>query len=232
VLPAGALSRGLGGDAVVLGVIVVLALGLAAILAGGRNVRRCGAIAVAVLALALLAVNSRVGAWQSLAILATMFAGTALYRLDQGQVRRTAVRWLVGLVPVVSIAAAVWFGPGWGMTDEQALAFRWSWSTAVAVAWLTFLACRLLRSAGFPRLLVSLGLVSYSVYLLHPLAIQVLRRLLPYPVEVPPAGRIACSVLVLAVVVAVSVLSYRYVERPAQGLGRRLSRAAVARVTP
>ncbi|MFC7102714.1 acyltransferase family protein [Nonomuraea rubra] len=137
LLPAGALSRGLGGDAVVLIVTAVLVAGLAAVLGGGHRVRLCGAAALAVLAVVLLGANSRIGAWQSLAIVATMFAGTALHRLDQGQLHRAA-RWAVGLVPVVCVGAALWFGPGWGMSDGQALAFRWSWSAAVAAAWLTF----------------------------------------------------------------------------------------------
>ncbi|MGW0802446.1 acyltransferase family protein [Nonomuraea sp. NPDC002799] len=226
VLPAGALSRGLGGDVVVLIVAVVLMSGLAAILGGGHRVRLCGAAALAVLAVVLLGANSRVGAWQSLSIVSVMFAGTALYRLDHGQLRRGARRWLIELVPVVSITAAIWFGPGWGMSDEQALAFRWSWSAAVVAAWLTFMLGRLLRSATFPGFLVRLGLISYSVYLLHPLAVQILRRLVPAAAGVSLAARITWAVVLLAAVVACAALSYRFVERPAQELGRRLARSA------
>ncbi|GAA3656026.1 acyltransferase [Nonomuraea antimicrobica] len=224
-LPAGALSRGLGGDVVVLIVAMVLMAGLAAVLGGGHRVRMCGAIILATLAVVLLAVNSRVGAWQSLAIVATMFAGTALSRLDEGRLRRGITSWLIVLVPVVCIAAAIWFGPGWGMSEEKALAFRWSWSAAVAAAWLTFLLARALRSYTWPGVLVRLGLISYSFYLLHPLGIQVLRRLIPQPAPVPLGGRIAASVLLLGVVVACAALTYRFVERPAQDLGRRLARS-------
>ncbi|QFY07845.1 acyltransferase family protein [Nonomuraea phyllanthi] len=225
-LPAGALSHALGGDIVVVGVTAVLAAGLAGIVLGGRRVRLCGAAALAVLAIVLLAVNSRIGAWQSLAIVATMFAGTALYRLDQGQLlwRRTGP--IVALVPVVCVAAAIWFGPGWSMADQQAQAFRWGWSAAVVGAWLTFGIGRLLRSVALPRFLVRLGLISYSVYLLHPLVVQVLRRLVPYPDQVSLPGRIAWSVVLLGVVVGCSALGYRFVERPAQELGRRLARSA------
>lgn len=221
VLPAGALSRALGGEVLVLVAAVALVAGLAAVIGGDHRVRLCGAAVLAVLALVLLGVNSRIGAWQSLAIVATMFAGTALYRLDHGQLRRG---WMIGLVPVASIAAAVWFGPGWGMSDEQALAFRWSWSTAVAAAWLTFVIGRRLRSYVMPGFLVRLGLLSYSVYLLHPLAVQALRRLVPDAGPVPLPGRITWSVALLAVVVACAALSYRFVELPAQALGRRLAR--------
>ncbi|SDJ44945.1 acyltransferase family protein [Nonomuraea jiangxiensis] len=225
VLPAGALSRGLGGEAAVLVATAVLVLGLAAILGGDHRVRLCGAAAVGLLAVVLLGTNSRVGAWESLAIVTTMFAGTALYRLDQGQLGRGLGRWVIGLVPVVCVTAAFWFGPGWTMSEEKALAFRWSWSAAVAGAWLTFAAGRLLRSYALPRFLARLGLISYSVYLLHPLAVQILRRLVWDPAPVPLAWRITWSVVLLAVVVACSALTYRFVEQPAQRLGRRLARA-------
>ncbi|MFF0308907.1 acyltransferase family protein [Streptosporangium sp. NPDC004379] len=227
LLPAGALSHGLGTTPVVVTTAVVL-LAAAASLACGGSLRRYGTAAAAVLALVLLGVNSRVGAWQSLAILATMFAGTVFYRLDQGQAGWRRTGWLLGLVPVASAGAAWAFGPGWGMPDDQARAFTWGWTAAVAAAWATFLAARLLRHRAMPRLLVRLGMISYSVYLLHPLAIQVLRRLTADPARFPLAERLVMAVLLLAVVLGCAELTYRVVERPAQSLGRRLSRAAQA----
>ncbi|WP_327108255.1 acyltransferase family protein [Nonomuraea glycinis] len=226
VLPAGALSSVLGGDAVVLIAAVVLAVGMAAILGGGHRVRLCGAATVAVLVVVLLGGNSRIGAWQSLAIVATMFAGTALYRLDQGQVDRARTGWAIALVPVATITAAVCFGPGWGMSAQEALEFTWSWSTAVAAAWVTFLIGRLLRSAAFPDALVQLGLISYAVYLLHPLAIQVLRRFVTDGSPIPWPERLLWSAVLLGVVLVCATVSYRFIERPAQRLGRRLAHTA------
>ncbi|SPL93372.1 acyltransferase [[Actinomadura] parvosata subsp. kistnae] len=249
LLPAGALSRALGGDAAVLLATAVLVAGMAAILGGAHRGRVCGAIAVAVLAVVLLGWNSRVGAWQSLAIVATMFAGTALNRLDHGRLHRGA-RWVVAMVPVVCVVAALRFGPGWGMSEEEAVAFRWSWSAAVVAAWLTFMGFRTLRPGSFrvpravrlslprpagfrvPRpaaLLVRLGVLSYSVYLLHPLVVQVLRRLVPYPAQVPLTGRIGLSLVVASAVVGAATLTHRFVELPAQALGRRVVRAHARR---
>jgi peptidoglycan/LPS O-acetylase OafA/YrhL len=223
VLPAGALSRGLGTGLVVMITAVILLAATAALRWGGRRVRLCGAASVAVLGVVLLSVNSRVGAWESLAILATMFAGTVFYRLDQGQLSWARAGWMVGLVPVACIGAAVLFGPGWGMSASRALAFTWSWSAAAAAAWLTFLIGRLLRHRRMPRPLVRLGLISYSIYLLHPLAIQVLRRLTIDPHRFSLAERLGWAVLLLVVVLGCSALTYRFIERPAQALGRRLS---------
>ncbi|MEV4800587.1 acyltransferase [Nonomuraea sp. NPDC049421] len=222
VLPAGALSSALGVEVTVVAATGMGVLGLAAVLIGGHRLRLAGGAAVGALAIVLLCVNSRIGAWQSVAILGTMFAGTALYRLDHGQLRRGVGRWMIALVPAASIAAAFWYGPGWGMPDDEAMAFRWSWSAAVAAAWLTFLACRLVRSYAMPQPLVRLGLISYSVYLLHPLFIQVLRRLVPDPGPVPLPTRIGYSLVVCCTVVGSAALSYRYVERPAHAFGRRL----------
>ncbi|MEV4324291.1 acyltransferase [Microbispora rosea] len=228
LLPAGALSRGAGTAQVVVVTAVVLLAAAASLACRGR-LRLCGTAAAAVLALVLLGANSRIGAWQSLAILATMFAGTVLYRLDQGRLRWKRSGWALVCVPVASIGAAWAFGPGWGMPADQALAFTWGWSTAVAAAWATFLAARLLRRRPMPRALVGLGLISYSVYLLHPLAVQVLRRLTTDPGRFSLAERLAMAVLLLGVVLACSALTYRAVERPAQSLGRRLSRWAGSR---
>ncbi|MEU8175457.1 acyltransferase [Microbispora hainanensis] len=228
LLPAGALSRGAGTAQVVMITAAVLLLAAASLASRGR-LRVCGTAAAAVLALVLLGANSRVGAWESLAILATMFAGTVLYRLDQGQLRWKRSGWALASVPVASIAAAWAFGPGWGMPDDQALAFTWGWSTAVAAAWATFLAARFLRHRRMPRALVGLGLISYSVYLLHPLAVQVLRRLTTDPARFALTERLAMGVLLLGAVLACSALTYRAVERPAQSLGRHLARRARSR---
>ncbi|MBX6381854.1 MAG: acyltransferase, partial [Microbispora sp.] len=134
LLPAGALSRSAGTARVVVITAVVLLAAAASLACRGR-LRVCGTTAAAVLAVVLLAANSRIGAWQSLAILATMFAGTVLYRLDRGQLRWKRSGWTPACVPIASIGAAWAFGPGWGMPDDQALAYTRGWSTAVAAAW-------------------------------------------------------------------------------------------------
>jgi peptidoglycan/LPS O-acetylase OafA/YrhL len=75
-----------------------------------------------------------------------------------------------------------------------------------------------------PRFLVWSGLVSYSLYLLHPLVVQVVWYAagqdtwgLPVPVRAAWGAALAAAVLVSA------ALAHRYVERPAQRLGRRLT---------
>ncbi|MET8161383.1 acyltransferase [Sphaerisporangium sp. NPDC005289] len=223
LVPAGLLSRGLGVEAVVAVAATVLAGGFAAVLAGRPEVRRHGAVALAVLAVALLALNSRVGAWQSLAIMATMFGGTALHHMERSAALRARWGWAIFLVPVLAVATAVWLGPGWGMPEADQQAFKWSWSTAMIGAWLTFAAGLALRRRAIPPVLAWLGLVSYSIYLLHPLVLQVVRRITVDPSAMTLGVRLAWEAALFAAVVACAALGHRFVERPAQLLGRRLA---------
>ncbi len=225
LVPAGWLTHAMGGSVVGIAAVVLLG-GIAAVLSAKRDVRLHGAAVIAVLALVLLTLNSRVGAWQSLIILATMFGGTAIYRIERSPAVWAHSRWLLGLVPVLSVAAAVWLGPGWGMSEAGQQAFKWSWSAAVVAAWLTFAAGLALRHRAVSPVLVWLGLASYSIYLLHPLVLQVIRRVTNDPSGIPLATRLAWEAVFFATVIACAALSYRYVEKPAQRVGRRLARAA------
>jgi peptidoglycan/LPS O-acetylase OafA/YrhL len=77
-----------------------------------------------------------------------------------------------------------------------------------------------------------LGLISYSIYLLHPLVIQVYHHFRwtrlhhHFPLQVLLAAGI------MAVMIAVSSLTYLVVERPMQNLGRRVGRWLDARFGP
>ncbi|WP_246268463.1 acyltransferase family protein [Nonomuraea typhae] len=174
--------------------LAVLAAGLAAVLSSHDRVRQAGAAVLLVAVVGLLAVNGRLPAWQSLIVVATMFSGTALYRAEQGQIS-WAKAWLVLAVP----GTGVLLSPGTNL------------KTAFVAAWAIFLAGMALRGRPVPYVLSWLGLVSYSVYLLHPL----LLRVLPAVWAVPATF-------------ALSALTWRWVEAPAQRLGRRLA----ARLAP
>ncbi|MFC6085212.1 acyltransferase family protein [Sphaerisporangium aureirubrum] len=224
LVPAGLLSRTLGTPVVAVAAVALVA-GLAAVVSGDETLRRRGAVVIAALGLVLVVLNSRIGAWQSLAILATMFAGTALYRMERSGTRGAA-RWVIALVPLLSVAAAVWHGPGWGMTEAARQEFVWGWSTAVVAAWLTFAAGLALRHRAVAPALAWLGLVSYSVYLLHPLVVQVIRRLTSDATGLSLPMRLGWEALLFAAVIGAAALGHRYVEIPGQRVGRRLARAS------
>ena len=100
------------------------------------------------------------------------------------------------------------------------------------LAGLTFAAGMAFRHVRWPRALTWLGLISYSLYLLHPLVIEVYhhftwtRRANPFPLQVLLAAGL------VAVVIAVSSVTYLFVERPVQDLGRRVGRWLDGRFGP
>ncbi|NUW33867.1 acyltransferase [Nonomuraea sp. SMC257] len=208
-LPVALLSTG-GSDRMLAVVLVVTALvgaGLVAVLVGSGPVRRAGAIVIGVTVLGLLAVNQTFPQpSQGLLILATMFAGTALYRAEQGQISWKQAGW-VALVPLIGI----WLAHG-----------EFGLQTAIATAWITFATGLALRHRKVPQPLVWLGLISYSIYMLHPLLLEGVERFWPDPLAVPLGLRFMALAGLLGLLIGLSSLSWRFVEAPAQRLGKRL----------
>ncbi|GGL14213.1 hypothetical protein Sme01_06400 [Sphaerisporangium melleum] len=209
-LPVALLSVGGPGRMFTVTVVVTVltAAGLALAIKGSGALRRAGAIAIGLTVLTLLAVNqSYPGPWQGLLILATMFAGTVLYRAEQGELSWKQAAW-VALVPL----AAIWLA-----RDDLGT------QTATAAAWLTFLAGMALRHQHMPRVLAWLGLVSYSIYLLHPILLESVEWYWPEPLTVPLSLRLAALACVVALLLGLCALTWRFVEAPAQRLARRLT---------
>ncbi|MFI6597303.1 acyltransferase family protein [Nonomuraea sp. NPDC050536] len=207
VAGAGLLPTSLFAGNVPLTLAVALALvaaGLAGVLYGGPHARRVAAAALAVTVVVLLACNGHFPAWQSLIILATMFSGTVLYRAERGELTWFSAAWVV-LVPF-----AAWALDASGPTRVATLA-----------AWATFAAGMLLRHRRVPGVLAWLGLVSYSVYLLHPLLLHSVDALLP-DTGVALGWRLAILAAALAALLGLSALTWRWVELPGQRLGARL----------
>jgi peptidoglycan/LPS O-acetylase OafA/YrhL len=94
------------------------------------------------------------------------------------------------------------------------------WSSAYVV----FLASYLFRACRFPRILVGLGTVSYSVYLLHP-PLLALVPIWPNPIY--------SLLAMLGLILGVSSFTYRFIERPGIAFGKRIyDHFKVARVRP
>jgi peptidoglycan/LPS O-acetylase OafA/YrhL len=97
------------------------------------------------------------------------------------------------------------------------------WITTLVLAGGTFAVAMALRRRRVPRALTWLGLISYSVYLLHH---PMLRWLVEITGDVRAASQATQAAVIaayLAAVLAVSRLTYGFVELPMQRLGRRLS---------
>ncbi len=208
-LPVTLLSAG-GSDrmlAVVVAVAVLVVAGLITVFRGSGVVRQAGAVVIGVTVLGLLAVNqSYPGPGQGLLILATMFAGTALYRATQGEISWRQAAW-AALVPLVGI----WLASG-----------EFGSQLAIGAAWITFITGMALQHRRVPLVLAWLGLISYSVYLLHPLLLEGVERFWPEPLAVPLGLRLVALTGVVGLLLGLSTLTWHFVEAPAQRLAKRL----------
>ncbi|GGK93663.1 hypothetical protein Ppa06_61780 [Planomonospora parontospora subsp. parontospora] len=175
--------------AALLGVAVLAAVAVSA-RAGGR-VRTAAAVTGGLLGLALVVLGSRIGAWQGLTVLAAMFAGTAVHRAERG-----VIRWRTAVAAVAAVLACGAFAK-----DDP------GWAPAIVLAAAFFGGAFALRNRWFPRWLTHLGVISFSLYLLHPLLLRMSPNLPLY----------------FLVLVPLAYLTHRLVEAPAQRLGRRWS---------
>jgi peptidoglycan/LPS O-acetylase OafA/YrhL len=207
-------------------------IGLALAVTGRARLRAVGVVIAAGTGLTLLLFNTNYpGPCTGLVILALMFTGTMLYRAEQGQLPWKHALAIAGAVLVLAIGAGLWHGPG-GWIPANLTQYRIQWVSCLVLAGATFAVGMALRHRRVPGWLAWLGLVSYSVYLLHPIilnayrSIPTFRQPHPFPIQVLLAAGI------LAVVLACSAGTYYFVESPMQKYGHRLSRFLQARFGP
>ncbi|HEX6469765.1 MAG TPA: acyltransferase [Streptosporangiaceae bacterium] len=246
LLPVAGLSRAADLDLVVAVVAACAACAIGGAMSGHRTVRTAGTLLGGVLGLVLVTLNGRVGPWQGLAIMAAMFTGTAIYQAERGWTeRRPAVggkgnggrpaqdaaraagaagRGTVGLlaagVLACSVVAGVWHSRTWGLPPAAEAAFQRAWTSAMVAAALTFAVGLAVRHRKLPRVLTGIGLISYSIYLLHPVLFQSLDHLIGRP----GSDNAWVLIAVLAALLLVSWAAYRLIEAPTQRLGRAVAR--------
>jgi len=213
---------------------LILLTGLAiAVLLRGRP-RLLGAGLAGLVAVLLLAFNGGwIYPWEALSILGLMFTGTALYRAEQGQYTWFRAGAVAVTTIALGIAAGLWHTHAWGLSAEAELLWERRWFFALFLAGLTFGGGLLLRHVYVPRWIAWLGLISYSIYLLHPLLIEI-----GYysPLRFHQRHSTGTDLLMtggfLVVLVALSSVTYLLVERPMQSLGRRAGKWLDARYGP
>ena len=208
--------------------LVVLA-GLAFAVAMRGLSRLVGAILAAMVGLMLLAFNGTwVWPWEALSILSLMFTGTMLYRAEQGQYRwRNAIAIALAVLGL-TIAAGLWHNHSVG---QAGVLWDRQWVCTLLLAGASFGVGLAFRHLRWPRFLTWLGLISYSVYLLHPQLITIYfhyRWLRHHTFW----HQIAVDAAFVVILIALCSLTYLLVERPAQKAGRRLARWLDARFGP
>jgi peptidoglycan/LPS O-acetylase OafA/YrhL len=234
VLPMSALVHGVrnaGLTSIVADALILAGVGLAVRgrrhAPGGPGMLAIGGACVAALtALTLLTVNQYYPyPWEGYTILAFMFTGTLVYRAEQGDVSRVRVAVIAVAVLGLTVAAGLWDGSRrhagmWATNSDQ---WRYQWTTSLVLAAATFGLGLLVRKRRVPRFLAWLGLVSYSVYLLHPLVLSALTATGIFHRQ-PLTMQVPLFALIIVAVLACSAASYYLLEKPMQQLGRRIAR--------
>jgi peptidoglycan/LPS O-acetylase OafA/YrhL len=197
-------------------VAVVLVAGLIAVSSRRRWLEVTGGVLLGGTAVVLLALNQdQSHRWDGLLILAVMFTGTLIHRADHGR----APWWQVAVTGTVVSAALLvnWFAE---LRSLDALTPGYVARSLITLAVIggVFALGMLTRRRRTPRPLAWIGLVSYSVYLVHYVLIQ-----LSAPLLTRLGDHWAYGIAFVAAVLGISWLTYRWVELPAQRLGRRLS---------
>jgi peptidoglycan/LPS O-acetylase OafA/YrhL len=118
-------------------------------------------------------------------------------------------------VTVLALAIAA------GLSGHAELLWERRWSPWFLLAGLPFGAGLAFRHQRWPSALTWLGLISYSVYLLHPLVVEVYYHFTWTRQHHPLGEQVLLAAGILAIVIALSSATYVLVERPAQNLGRR-----------
>lgn len=207
----GPLALDAAADALVLG-------GIALAVLGGRPLARAGTAIAVLTALTLVTANQGYPyPWSGGVILALMFTGTLIYRAEHGQADKAAAAAIAAAVLTLATFAGLWHGARYG-SQWQA-----QWASSVLLAAATFGIAMALRNRRIPRVAAWLGVISYSVYLLHPLifnayrSVPVLHRTHTMPVQA------ALFAALLAAIVAASAATHYLIERPMQWLGRAVA---------
>jgi peptidoglycan/LPS O-acetylase OafA/YrhL len=227
VLPMALLTRWAGhadGGGVALNAVAdALILGGIVLAVSSRSVAaRVGASVAGLTALVLVMVNQgSPSPWEGSVILALMFTGTLIYRAQQRQPgfsRPMTAAIVVGVLALTTFAG-VWHG------RQAHLSHQWQiqWATSILLAGATFGLGLAASNRKVPRWCAWLGMISFSVYLLHPLVFDAYRSVpaLHRTHTLPVQGLMFAGCV--AVIIGLSTLTYYLVERPMQRLGRRLS---------
>ena len=169
----------------------------------------------------MVAFNSGYAApWESFTIFALMFTGTVLYRAENGEYPWRRALPVVIVVFGIVLAAALWHV---SPQAQSYVAIRTGFNSLEA-AGLTFAVAMLCRNKKVQRPLAWLGLVSYSVYLLHPVLIEIYASVPWTQNENFVPTELLMNAIFLLVLLVCCGLTYRFIEAPMQRMGRRVAR--------
>lgn len=199
---------------------VLLLAGLGLAVAARSWPAKAGATLAALVGFVLVMVNQTYPfPWSGSVILALMFTGTVIYRAEQGQLNRLAATAITLGVFALTTFAGIWHGA----QQHQDHNWQLQWATSVLLAGATFGVGLALRHARVPGWCAWLGMISYSVYLLHPLVFDAYRSVPALHRTHTMPDQVLFFAGLLAVIIGLSALTYYLIEKPMQRLGRRVA---------
>jgi peptidoglycan/LPS O-acetylase OafA/YrhL len=203
----------------------VIIAGIALAVTSRRLPSAIGATMAALAGLTLITVNQTYPyPWSGFMILALMFTGTLIYRAEHGQADKLAAAWIVVAVLALTVIAGLWHGAAHGQQWQA------QWVTSIVGAAVTFAIGMAVKNRRIPRFVAWLGLISYSVYLIHPLILNAYRSIPAlHRTSYPMGTQVLLAAAITAVIIAASAITYYLVERPMQRLGRRVAKYLEAR---
>jgi peptidoglycan/LPS O-acetylase OafA/YrhL len=200
---------------------VLVIAGIALALTRTNLLSKVGASVAALTGLTLLTLNqSYPYPWSGFTILALMFTGTLIYRAEQGQAGKVTAAWIAGAVLALTVLAGLWHASRFHFGEH----WRVQWTTSIVFAVATFAVGLAVRNRRIPRFAAWLGLISYSVYLLHTLVFTSYRTFPALHHHLGTVGQLESAAALVAVIIAASAATYYLVEKPMQRLGRRVAR--------
>jgi peptidoglycan/LPS O-acetylase OafA/YrhL len=184
---------------------------------------KAGASLAGLVALVLVMVNqSYPYPWSGCVILGLMFTGTMIYRAQEGQVSRRLTAAVAVAVFALLTLAGIWHGA----QRHEDHHWQLQWATSVLLAGATFGAGLAMRRVRIPGWCAWLGMISYSVYLLHSPIFNAYRSIPVLHRKHTMPDQVLFFAGLIAVIIGLSALTYYLVEKPMQRLGRRVAARA------
>jgi len=188
-------------------------------LSGLLNKSRLIAWGVTLLSIAIflvcLFVIHRPAPFGRLLLLVVAFAASYLHLVFVGKCKLSGFLYFLPIL-LFAIALGAWLRfEAYPPDRSSEIAFTFlcvviSWFSAIGVFFVLFF----VRNLQFPRFLLYLGTISYSLYLVHPFAIHFIPKSLPPGVWIP-------AVVISSI--ALSMATYRFIELPAITVGRAIT---------